>query len=102
MPTPITKEQVYDTLYNCYDPELPVNIVDLGLIYEVDVDDDNIHVTMTLTAQGCPSSSQITEDVQLQLEQIPGTKSAHVQIVWEPPWGPNRMSETAKKKLGIT
>ncbi len=102
MPTPITKEKVYDTLYNCYDPELPVNIVDLGLIYDVDVDDDNIHVTMTLTAQGCPSSSQITEDVQLKLEQIPGTKSAHVQIVWEPPWEPNRMSETAKKKLGIT
>ena len=76
----------------------------LGLVEDndVDVDDDNIHVTMTLTAQGCPSSSQITEDVQLKLEQIPGTKSAHVQIVWEPPWGPNRMSETAKKQLGIT
>ena len=102
MSTEITKEQVYDALYNCYDPELPVNIVDLGLIYDVDVDDHNIHVTMTLTAQGCPASGQITEDVQLKLEQIPGAKSAHVQIVWDPPWEPNRMSDTAKKKLGIT
>ena len=97
----ITKERVYDALYNCHDPEIPVNIVDLGLIYDVLVEDDNIHVIMTLTAQGCPSSSEITEDVKARLEQIPGAKSAAVQIVWDPPWEPNRMSDAAKKQLGI-
>ncbi len=97
----ITKERVYDALYTCYDPEIPVNIVDLGLIYDVLVEEDDIHVVMTLTAQGCPAHDEISEDVKNRLEQIPGAKAAHVQIVWDPPWEPNRMSEAAKKQLGI-
>ncbi len=77
----ITKEKVYEALYNCHDPEIPVNIVDLGLIYDVMVDDDNIHVIMTLTAQGCPSSGEITEDVKARLEQIPGLRGDNPERV---------------------
>lgn len=97
----VTQEQVYEALQNCYDPEIPVNIVDLGLVYDVQVEDDSVNVVMTLTAQGCPAHSFISEEVRARVSSIPGVKSAHVQVVWEPPWDPSRMSETAKKQLGF-
>ena len=98
----VTEEQVYNALRTCYDPEIPVNIVDLGLIYEVTVKDDNVNVVMTLTARGCPLHGLISQEVRVRLASIPGIKSANVQVVWDPPWDPSRLSEAAKKMLGLS
>lgn len=97
----VEKEEVMKALKNCYDPEIPINIVDLGLIYDVQIRDDKVHVKMTLTAPGCPMHSFIAQDVKQQLEKINGVKEAVVEIVWEPPWTPDRMSQEAKKQLGF-
>mgnify|MGYP001213862284 CR=1 FL=1 len=99
-------EQVYAELRQVFDPEIPVNIVDLGLVYDCQVSEEEdttrVLVKMTLTAQGCGMGDSIAADAKHKIEGLPGVEGADVQIVWEPPWGPNRMSETAKKKLGIT
>jgi len=97
----VTNEQVYDVLRNCYDPEIPVNLVDLGLIYEVHVVDDQVNVVMTLTARGCPAHSFISEQVRQRVAEIPGVKSGQEQVVWDPPWNISRLSEAAKKQLGL-
>jgi len=97
----VTQEQVYEVLRNCYDPEIPVNVVDLGLIYDVAVNEDNVSVVMTLTARGCPLHSFISQEIQTRVAAIPGVKSANVQVVWDPPWDPSRLSDAAKKILGI-
>jgi metal-sulfur cluster biosynthetic enzyme len=97
----VTQEQVFEVLRDCYDPELPVNIVDLGLVYDVAVQDDNVKVVMTLTARGCPAHTFISESVRMRLARIPGVKSADVQVVWDPPWDISRMSEVAKRRLGM-
>ncbi len=97
----VSREQVMDALYNCYDPEIPINIVDLGLVYDVQVSDDVVNVKMTLTAQGCPAHGFISEQVKQQLEALEGVREAHVEIVWDPPWDPGRMSSAAREKLGI-
>ena len=97
----VSRERVMDILYNCYDPEIPVNIVDLGLVYDVQVNDDVVHVKMTLTAQGCPAHTMITEGVKQQVESLEGVREANVEIVWDPPWDPSRMSSAARQKLGI-
>jgi metal-sulfur cluster biosynthetic enzyme len=97
----VTQEEVYEVLRDCYDPELPVNIVDLGLVYDVAVQDDNVKVVMTLTARGCPAHTFISESVRMRVARIPGVKSADVQVVWDPPWDISRMSEVAKKRLGM-
>jgi metal-sulfur cluster biosynthetic enzyme len=96
---PVTEEQVYEALRDCYDPEIPVNVVDLGLIYEVKIIDDWVGVKMTLTAPGCPAHSFISQNIQNRLKKIPGIQKADVRIVWEPHWEPKMMSEEAKKKL---
>ena len=102
----VTEEEVLSALKQCYDPEIPVNIVDLGLIYGVNfrpVDDSSQDVTidMTLTAQGCPAHVQISEQVKSRLEQLPGIRNASVNVVWTPPWTPERLSPDARKQLGI-
>jgi len=97
----VTLEQVYEVLRDCYDPELPVNIVDLGLVYDVAVQNDNVKVVMTLTARGCPAHTFISESVRVRVARIPGVKSADVQVVWDPPWDISRMSDAAKKRLGM-
>jgi len=103
---PLTRVDVLDALKQCYDPEIPVNIVDLGLIYEVRFDaapDDQQDVTvdMTLTAQGCPAHVMISDQVKARLEQLPGVRNAAVNVVWNPPWTPERLSSDARKQLGI-
>ena len=98
----VTEQQVWEALRNCYDPEIPVNIVDLGLVYGVQVADGAVHVQMTLTAMGCPAHGMISQNVQAELEKIPGVTDAQVEIVWDPPWEPSRMSEEARRKLGIS
>ena len=104
----ITREDVLAALKECYDPEIPVNIVDLGLVYEVVVkpaaagaEGENIAVEMTLTAQGCPSSGQITGEVKRRLLSMPGVADALVELVWYPQWTPERLSADARKQLGI-
>ncbi len=96
-----SRERVMETLSNCYDPEIPVNIVDLGLVYDVQIDGDVVHVKMTLTAPGCPAHSMIAQDVKRQLEALDDVREANVEVVWEPPWDPSRMSAAARQKLGI-
>ena len=95
----LTVDGVMNALRNCYDPELPVNIVDLGLVYGVAIDEDNVKVRMTLTTMGCPAHAYLMHQVQTEIEKIPGVKTAEVEIVWDPPWTPDKMSADAKKRL---
>jgi metal-sulfur cluster biosynthetic enzyme len=95
----LTVDGVMSALRNCYDPEIPVNIVDLGLIYGVAIVDDNVKVRMTLTTMGCPAHAYLMHQVQTEIEKIPGVKTAEVEIVWDPPWTPDKMSPEAKKRL---
>jgi metal-sulfur cluster biosynthetic enzyme len=96
----ITEEAVYEALKGCYDPEIPIDIVNLGLVYGVTIVDDWVGVKMTLTSPGCPASEMISEDVKKRVRQIPGVGDADVRIVWQPEWSPEKMSDEAKKKLG--
>jgi len=106
---PVTQEEVLSALKQCYDPEIPVNIVDLGLIYEVRLENatdaepgqQNVAVDMTLTSQGCPAHVMIGDQVKARLEQLPGIRNASVNVVWEPAWTPERLSAEARKQLGI-
>jgi len=98
---PITEAQVYEVLRECFDPEIPVNIVDLGLVYAVSVESNVAHVMMTLTAPGCSMGAMITQDIQEKLLGIPGLEDAMVEIVWDPPWTPHMMSAEARKQLGM-
>jgi len=107
----VTEQDVLSALRSCYDPEIPVNIVDLGLIYKVNfapVPADSgeqakqdVSVDMTLTAQGCPEHVNISAQVKSRLEQLPGIRNASVNVVWTPPWTPERLSPEARKQLGI-
>ncbi|MCZ6450484.1 MAG: iron-sulfur cluster assembly protein [Deltaproteobacteria bacterium] len=96
-----TKEQVYEALQACYDPEIPVSIVELGLIYDVEINEDKVAVKMTLTAPGCGMGAMIASDAQQKILGIPGVKDATVDLVWDPPWDASKMSEEAKQKLGV-
>lgn len=99
----VTEEQVKAALKECYDPELPVNIVDLGLVYGVDIQEgESVNVTMTLTSPGCGMAYQIALQAKQRVLQVPGVKDAKVTVVWEPAWNPGMMSEEAKQKLGFT
>ncbi len=98
----VNQDEVLTALKDCYDPEIPVNIVDLGLIYGVEVSpEDKVHVKMTLTSPGCGMAHTIALSAKQRILQVPGVKDATVTVVWEPPWDPSRMSEEAKKKLGM-
>jgi metal-sulfur cluster biosynthetic enzyme len=102
----VTEDEVISALKQCYDPEIPVNIVDLGLIYGVHLESapeehQDVQIDMTLTAQGCPSHVEISQQVKARLEQLPGIRNANVNIVWTPPWTPERLSPEARKQLGI-
>ncbi len=98
----VTKEQILEVLSDVYDPEIPIDIVNLGLIYDVEIEDGNVLVKMTMTAPGCPSSGQIAAESQMLIEGLRGVKEATIEIVWDPPWDPGRMSEDAKRGLGYT
>ena len=95
-----TPETVLAALKNVMDPELPVSIVDLGLIYNVETADNNIDIKMSLTTPGCSMGSAITRQVENVLYAL-GAKTVLVEIIWDPPWNPNMMSEEAKNKLGM-
>ncbi len=96
-----TVEEVYEVLRTCYDPEIPLNIVDLGLVYDVSVQDDKVNVNITLTAQGCGMGGMISADAEEKLLELPGVKEAKVELVWDPPWNPSLISPEGRKALGI-
>ncbi|WP_455283689.1 metal-sulfur cluster assembly factor [[Eubacterium] cellulosolvens] len=95
-------EEIVKALKECYDPEIPVNVWDLGLIYDVSVDGEKVHVKMTLTAPGCPMHTFISQEVKEKLQSISGVNEATVEVVWDPPWTPDKMSPQAKAQLGIS
>ncbi len=99
------EKQVWDSLKTCYDPEIPVNIVDLGLVYDMRVspadDGSRIDVKMTLTAQGCGMGASIAADARLKLLALPGVTDAEVEIVWDPPWTPQMISPEGRERLGM-
>lgn len=97
----MTEEKVYEVLGDIYDPEIPIDIVNLGLIYAVEVDGTKINVTMTMTSPGCPASTQIVTEAKLLLEDLQEVDEANIEIVWDPPWNPSMMSEAAKESLGM-
>jgi len=92
---------VFQALRKCRDPEIPVNIVDLGLIYDVRIADDLVNVKMTLTTQGCGMGGHISQEAEEQIRSLPGVREATVEIVWDPPWDPSMISEAGKKVLGL-
>ena len=102
----VNEEIVWDQLKQVYDPEIPVNVVDLGLIYDMQIypaadGGSNVLVQMTLTAQGCGMGPSIARDAQHRIEALPGVAEAEVRVVWDPPWTPEMMSPEGKKQLGV-
>ncbi|HTK72488.1 MAG TPA: SUF system Fe-S cluster assembly protein [Croceibacterium sp.] len=95
-------ERVIEALREIYDPEIPVNIYDLGLIYAVDVTDEgDVAITMTLTTPHCPVAESMPGEVEMRVMAVPGARDAEVNLVWDPPWGPNLMSDEARLELGM-
>jgi metal-sulfur cluster biosynthetic enzyme len=97
----VKPEDVIEVLRQCYDPEIPVNIVDLGLIYDIAIKPERVDIKMTLTALGCPMAADVMADVRDHLLTLPGISDAGVDIVYEPVWTPERMSEEARWELGM-
>ncbi len=98
----LIEAQVIEVLRMCFDPEIPVNIYELGLIYDVKVDDVGIvSVKMTLTSPNCPVAGSLPAEVQAKVKGVSGVKDAKVEIVWDPSWDPSMMSEAAKLQLGM-
>lgn len=94
--------KIVDVLRTVYDPEIPVSIYELGLVYEIKVDDEyNASVKMTLTSPSCPAAEMLPGEVESKIKSIDGLNSFHVQVVWDPPWTPDMMSEAAKLELGM-
>ena len=103
---PVTEDMVWAQLRDVYDPEIPINVVDLGLIYDLQIEpqadgDSKVLVQMTLTAQGCGMGPSIAGDAQRRIEILPGVAEAEVLVVWDPPWHPDMMSPEGKKRLGV-
>ena len=102
---PFGEEQVWSAMKGCYDPEIPVNIVDLGLIYDMRIKGEKashlVEVKMTLTAQGCGMGPVIAEDAKNRIEKLPEVKEAKVEIIWDPPWNPRMISDEGKRILGL-
>ena len=96
------EERIVDVLKTVYDPEIPVNIWDLGMIYKIDVlDDGNVNVDMTFTSPSCPAADFILEDVRSKIESVSGIKAANIELVFEPVWDQSMMSEEARVELGV-
>ena len=96
------KQSVIDALKSVYDPEIPVDIYELGLIYDVDISEDgDALVTMTLTTPHCPVAESLPNEVELRVLSVPGIRDAEVKLVWDPPWDPSKMSDEARLELGM-
>ncbi len=102
MAADVTVEEVTAALKDVYDPEIPVNVVDLGLIYAIEVDDNNkVHVEMTLTAAGCSMGPFIAQQAEWAINDIDGVKDVEVEVTFDPPWSPDSISEEGRKLLGL-
>ena len=98
----INQQKIEDVLRTVYDPEIPVSIFDLGLIYDVSISEDNdVSIKMTLTTPNCPEAESLPPEVERKVNKIPGVRSAQVEIVWDPTWNPDMMTEAAKLQLGM-
>jgi|TARA_B100001105_G_C22052247_1_gene298725 metal-sulfur cluster biosynthetic enzyme len=97
----ITEEIVLEQIKQVIDPDVGLNIVDMGLIYGVDINDDVVDITMTLTSPGCPAAPQLLNGSQTVVQQLDGVEEVNINVVWTPPWDPEMMSEEAKDELGI-
>ena len=98
----VTSQQILDSLKNCMDPEIPINVVDMGLIYGVNVRNDNkVDIKMTMTTRGCPLHDTLVSDVKRYVNKVPGVNGVNVEIVWEPVWTPEKMSEAGKKMINF-
>jgi len=97
----VSKDEIVSVLKDCYDPEIPINIWDLGLVYDISIDNENVGIKMTLTAPGCMMGGMIAEEVKSKVKAVSGVKDAKVELVWDPPWTPDKMSEEAKAQMGI-
>ena len=97
----MTREDVLEALREVIDPELGINVVDLGLVYGVEVHDAHVRVTMTMTSPACPLNAYLTSAAEALIwERVPGVQTVHVGMVWDPPWHPDMMSEVARQQLG--
>ena len=96
-----TRDDVIKAIKQVYDPEIPVNIYDLGLIYDIAFEQDQVNVKMTLTSQGCPSAQQIPDMIRTRVSALPDVKDVNVQVVWEPQWNPSMISPEGKKILNL-
>lgn len=96
------ESQIVDVLRTCYDPEIPVNIHELGLIYGIDINaEGDVHIKMTLTSPACPVAGSLPPEVENKVSRIEGVTSARVEVVWDPPWNPEMMTEAARLQLGM-
>jgi metal-sulfur cluster biosynthetic enzyme len=100
-PAPLTADLVRQTLRKVKDPELDLNIVDLGLVYDVEIDDGHVQVNMTLTSPGCPAGPMITNDVYREVRALEGVKDVDVEIVWEPYWTPEKIEPKIRAMMGF-
>jgi metal-sulfur cluster biosynthetic enzyme len=95
------QEAVYEILKQVYDPEVGINIVDMGLIYGVEIEDNKIDLIMTLTSPACPAGPHILQQIDDKLKEMEGVEDVDIRVVWTPPWSPDMLSEEAKDQLGI-
>jgi len=97
------REKVIEALQSCYDPEIPVNIYELGLVYDISVDEEKgeVGIRMTLTSPACPVAGSLPPEVEAKVRAVAGVSKASVEVVWEPPWTPEKMTEAAKLQLGM-
>lgn len=97
----VTEDSVFDAVKEIIDPEVGINIVDMGLIYGVDIEDETVNITMTLTSPGCPAGGQLINGTQHVTQQLEGVEEVNINVVWTPRWTPEMMTEEAKDELGI-
>lgn len=96
-----TEESVIEVLSDIYDPEIPIDIVNLGLVYKINIEGNKVNIDMTMTSPGCPAAGQIVSEAKYLVEEIEGVEEVNIEIVWDPPWDPGKMSEAAKESLGM-
>ena len=97
----MTMDEVYEALREVYDPEIPINVVDLGLIYDVKLDEGNVDIKMTLTFAGCGMGPYIAQQAEWRLAELEGVEDINVELVFDPPWSPDQITEEGKKLLGL-
>lgn len=95
-------QRVVDALKSCFDPEIPVNVYELGLIYNIDIDaDDTVRIKMTLTSPACPVAGSLPPEIEAKVKEVEGVSDAKIEVIWDPPWTPEKMSEAARMQLNM-